>query len=770
MSTFRWWATSTVCALLLAAAGRPAESLLVASASHQRPSSSHLRPLAMPASPGVRRWQIVARLPAPDGSLGGIDCPTEHVCEAIGADGYATTATGPTPFYRSNDGGAHWQFQSVGPAGERFDSLSCASATTCLVAGFVAVAATQAPDTVALMRTSDGGATWTPVGSLPAGAFFLDNAAPPSYPELACTAPAVCELVAGNHLYRTTDDGTSWAAQLIPAVSSGAAYLVGVACASSSDCTALADNTSGLGDELFSTRDGGSAWSTTYHDAHDRADVITCSSASSCLVGAIGPVPLGPVPLLGAGTPIPSATEHLLVLHSADGGAHWSTVAIPVSYEVPDALACASVDRCVLLAGNAVYRSADAGRRWSRQALSPNDATAVYSLACPTAERCLAATAGGPVLVPARGRGWAPQLLVTSIRLTGLSCDPSGDCRAVGTSVVAPQITEAVLLELSKSGTVVGRAAGLGIFFNQYEMTTEYPSITCPSSSACLLDEAQFGGADGLNPYLLGRVELGHGRPVFSQTLNAPSAWYEVACATPQDCLALRYDLYGGNQWFAVASSDGGRTWSSGRVVPGLDGSDLVDLSCPAAQLCLLAAGDTTGHGLLLRTDDLGDSWTSEQLPGGQAPLSAVSCASATVCQAGGPVPPYGVIAGSRAVLSAPVEDDFLLRSVDGGDTWSLATAPWQGDQLAELDCYQTEACEAVVDGPTSSAIFGTSDGGQTWHRQALAGGVRVGGGASCLGAGQCIGLSGVSCSASGACLALAGDPAHLSTVLLRLR
>jgi len=204
-----------------------------------------------------------ATLPAAAASeaadLVSIACPSTSVCEAVGTSN--TTAGGAVAF-RSNNGGASWSAQKLPKNIADLTAVACATASTCeavgasfaISSGYTllscpgsatcpeASASGNTPSYPYALRTTDGGAKWvstklpTSVGALSA---------------IACPTPSVCDAV-GAHAtastsaaalaepavvaVRSTDGGTTWAAQPLPA---GITSLKGIACPTPYGCDAV---------------------------------------------------------------------------------------------------------------------------------------------------------------------------------------------------------------------------------------------------------------------------------------------------------------------------------------------------------------------------------------------------------------------------------------------------------------------------------------------------------------------------------------------------
>jgi photosystem II stability/assembly factor-like uncharacterized protein len=220
---------------------------------------------------GTRTWKQVF----PTGGMGGfltdISCPVVRTC-------YVTaSAQGPTAspgIFVTRDGGQTWMVQSeidalfpatAGP-GARWAlvRVSCSSVTTCfaLAASIHQIesnpqVAPQWGATMALLVTSNGGATWTRKSAPDMNA----GDSPGLFtPPLACPTVTTCYLLLSNgsaidpsstgDILVTHDSGTSWRRTVVQAK----ANLMDIACSNADACWVA--GWSGI----FATADGGTTW------------------------------------------------------------------------------------------------------------------------------------------------------------------------------------------------------------------------------------------------------------------------------------------------------------------------------------------------------------------------------------------------------------------------------------------------------------------------------------------------------------------------------
>ncbi len=193
-----------------------------------------------------------------------------------------------------------------------------------------------------------------------------------------------------------------------------------------------------------------------------------------------------------------------------------------------------------------------------------------------------------------------------------------------------------------------------------------------------------------------------------------------LSCATPSRCyvMAGRYpSAMAGAPLLSESlyvTTDQGTDWT---VLPMPSGfSPTTALACAGATWCA-AGGTYRGQGVLLTTADGGHSFTVMPLPGGLGTLHVLTCPSVGVCD--------GLVSSSTGSLTGPFDATFLsatgLTATGGGA--ELSDHPiLPGDSMVSLACTSPERCTAVgetdaTEGtviPTGVSAV-TNDGGTTW-------------------------------------------------------
>jgi hypothetical protein len=376
------------------------------------------------------KWRLAAALSGPQfdvatgnpNAVVGVNCGRAGTCFLSTGYGEGGAASNNGSTYVSHDGGHSWQPSTL-PANVAATTLvTCVSPTWCAAGGGLADAATGDPAAGKVMRdpellaTSDGGGSWTmrsvPIppdvqqlpayGTLPAETTYW----PATVDAISCTGPELCHVVA--HVLNsaassgltpdqlifasTTDGGVSWTTTVLPELPDESGYEVepagGVAiaslsCATSSTCVAFARlagfDPSHTAYDVWRTSDGGKTWNETRLATGPLIgpnSAVICPDAETCWAG---PVFQGSDSLNG------------VLFRSTDGGATWTSVALPSSPETEssgqtqtgaqwNALGCVSASTC-FVAGPGVDVTTDGGRSWTEAALPPQ-VNWVQSLSC----------------------------------------------------------------------------------------------------------------------------------------------------------------------------------------------------------------------------------------------------------------------------------------------------------------------------------------------------------------------------------------------------
>ncbi len=272
----------------------------------------------------------------------------------------------------------------------------------------------------------------------------------PQLSGISCPSPAECMAVGSNGaslpgsgvVVTTHDAGTIWSPATAP---TNALTVTTVACASTSDCTAVVSD--GISTWSAHSDDFGQSWQQQGNlpPSFLPGDDLSCIAGGPCLVAGYAPTSNGH----GAGA----------IAMSADGGQTWSLASVPTGVGILQSAVCVSTSTCiaagtttttvsdVVPAKGELLRSTDGGHTWVAAAATP-PVDDVYGVACPSARQC-AMVGTKWVGFPAVGTGAVAQSVdggvsfrtsssaYVPISLTAVSCPDTTTCVAVGGDTVA---------------------------------------------------------------------------------------------------------------------------------------------------------------------------------------------------------------------------------------------------------------------------------------------------------------------------------------------
>jgi photosystem II stability/assembly factor-like uncharacterized protein len=289
-------------------------------------------------------------------------------------------------------GGATWRRRSTGTH-TWLRSVSCRSANACLAVG----------DAGIIVRSADGGATWT-------------NASSPGFEHnvraISCTGAGTCVAVGTDAVLRGSGNGRL-------AAQDTDAWLFGLDCPTERTCVAV-----GNGSAIATTADGGATWKVRPPSMSPQLNGVSCPSATQCV--AVGG----------------SWSEDGIIMTSADGGATWTRRLANNTYEL-DGVSCPTTRLCVAVGGGVadgvILTSTDGGATW--KAHDPGidnivQGTPLRGVTCSVAGSCLAVGDSGTILTSVDGGvSWDGQVAAggaSSTPLYGVSCARASACVAVG--------------------------------------------------------------------------------------------------------------------------------------------------------------------------------------------------------------------------------------------------------------------------------------------------------------------------------------------------
>jgi photosystem II stability/assembly factor-like uncharacterized protein len=309
---------------------------------------------------------------------------------------------------------------------------------------------------------------------------------------------------------------------------------------------------------------------------------------------------------------------------------------------------------------------------------------------------------------------------------SSVSCPSTSECMAVGskgtnTDPFLEGEAEGILL----SGTCT-LVTGCGTV--TYPVSTGYlGSVSCFSPSACLAVGDASPGAGGAIATASSTGWATQSTPIASVTA--------VSCQSDSDCMVAGGVTATGQPGAVLATTDGGSSWTTSFTFP-YAVSSLIAVSCPTASVCMAAGGLTnatsaegpTGPGVVVTSTDGGSTWATESLPAGVGSLSAISCASSSVCEA----------SGNTVVPGTPV----IVGTTDGGATWQSQTVPSGIESINQISCPSVSDCTGVGDAPGGStgsvAIVDSTNGGATWTTETAPSGLSYLSSIACPSVTQC--------------------------------
>jgi hypothetical protein len=325
---------------------------------------------------------------------------------------------------------------------------------------------------------------------------------------------------------------------------------------------------------------------------------LTCPTASACYV-------------TGDGTTSdtgPADFDSLYV--SNDGGSSWAVLALPGGFSFTAPLSCSGAVVCAgggVLNGEPVFiTTADGGHQWTVLPLSISGE--LVKLVCVSASTCngIAAPASVATAIVADGdptaqqtnadetfvrstnggQTWTTSSLGANDFVVSLACPTATNCRAIGYSLSAPQVSgdfSGFVLATSDGGTswhngVLPPSFGFGYL----------STLSCADLAHCM--------ASGLvvapNPYQCG---------VSSEPIGASGS----GCSS-----GATEEVTG-----IVTTTDGGATWQLHSLPADVPLPQLFAVSCSSASTCWVAGeeavpqGNNGGSAVVLGTTDGGTTW-----------------------------------------------------------------------------------------------------------------------------------------------------------------
>lgn len=595
-----------------------------------------------------------------------------------------------------------------------------------------------------ILRSADRGRRWC---VLPTPDPIIEVA--PSRAKDGVLYARACPPTGPGRLYRSENDGSTWAIQTSPpgvACGNGGPLQTSVTDPLTIWVTNLRDEGAGQpvkevhhsGATIQTSIDGGATWATMNRPSPSFDDVYVQAGLLYATIDAFIVDPRQARRAIAAATPRFEWPQIPQWFATEDGGATWQPIPAPPE-ALPGQPLAPIVDaesNLYFTTGEAIFRSIDWGRTWSRQGPLPDALVGVTTLGArasgtlfawhtDAAARLdvddsvwrttnggaswqrLSAPDGDPVLAPAEG-------VIVSVGTTAWSTTTDGGATwAAGPVAVAPSSIASSSpgqywgVDRSSQVRAPTRERGLAPALRSFDDGKTW-QVAGAASGDLLLDGASNDVAftQGWS-WSLARSE---DRGETWETLSPPTgSMVEAAsCAAPASCLYVLLSTESEpSRCFISKSADRGRTWTPPREVSSLIcfGRNLT-VSAQDADHLWSPCGSA-----ICESKDAGASWTTHPLatPADQAVNVLVVLPDGTLL-AGIPPANDGTSAGS------------LLRSTDGGTTWQTVMAGQQGVLFTSRAAPQTLW---MVEYPAMAGprLLRSDDAGATWNlRRALQG------------------------------------------------
>jgi photosystem II stability/assembly factor-like uncharacterized protein len=386
------------------------------------------------------------------------------------------------------------------------------------------------------------------------------------------------------------------------------------------------------------------------------------------------------------------------LLETADAGSRWRFVRRLRAISTLDFLDPS--DGWVATTSGAIYRTADGGRSWTRLASPHCFAFAGLSF--------ITTTSGFAVCSGQGGAGQAGKDLYETSD-GGHTWQHIAATRFPGSSHRLPDIpasgyADGVLFRSPSSGVMSAHRAGLyltrdaGRTWSLPLLTDDAWSVSAMSWPSADVAYALIIGGDG-DALLRSTDGARHWRAVYPNGPGSPGA--TVAALSPRTVLGAGTGTFGVREGTLVATTDGGRTWTTAASLPG-QVEQVVRGGGSVWAVSLTREATSSPVDLLFRSRDEGRTWTRVATP-----------------------PHLGItwldVAPDGSVFLSTWHGG-LYRSGDDGRSWQ--TIRRRGQLLGTVQFVSAQAGFAIVRQGTfgEAGLVETVDGGKTWQRLATAG------------------------------------------------
>jgi hypothetical protein len=596
--------------------------------------------------------------------LNSVSCTSSSSCLAVGY-GYAGGAVTPLAELWN---GTIWKSEpplaAPSTSSDQLDSVSCASAKSCLAVGSAFHSKSSATGTLAELWN---GTAWH-VLPTPNPAASIDA----TLDSVACPSPAQCTAVgywyqpSGTQLaLAETWSGTSWVLSQPPV--DGAepqTQLDGVSCTAVGTCLAVGYSQTASSTQLVvAAQQSGSSWTaaspTVTGTNFSTLAAVSCSSAGNCVTVGSDSDPGGD-----------GQSPGLAMTWTPSSANPWTEYPLPTMYGLASSylssISCVSATACWAVGhvndygGTQVQIQHWNGSSWIRQSVSFTQPSprSLYAVSCVSAVACTALgsytqPSGSTVsfLITWNGSKWSVNPVVPPnagpyVGLGAISCGSPTSCLIVGdTTNTSGSQTLPLAERVDSSGwkiltvpSVPGPNSGLA-------------DVSCTSTSACTAV-----GSDGVNDVDGQSSTLAmrwNGTSWKVQTTTNP---YITNIMTGVSCPSMTFCAATGSYFDSPTLADHfvrlAETWSGTSWVTtkppqeDVNGQFATNVSCASPTACAAVSGYYERNNTLEIIVWNGASWALVTAPGSAATmynsLSRVSCASSICVAIGGARTPGG--------------------------------------------------------------------------------------------------------------------------------